>query len=79
MKINEIKKELYKQKPSAQFVNYQHGILHYTTIIRVPNVIPSDMNINFEIPVADTDTADFRAVEPAQQLIRWLKIFSDQE
>lgn len=63
---NEIKKELYKQKPIAK-VDFEKGdYIHYSTIIIVDGI---QKTINFEVPMSE----DFGENEVnAQLLIRWL-------
>jgi hypothetical protein len=70
MELNDIKKELYKQKPWAYFSYIREGIAYYYTNINQADV----PTINFEIPVSDMGNADFEAVMSAQLLIRWIKL-----
>jgi len=64
MEITEIKKELYKQKPTAIRTNYQGEYVHYVTQLENASII------EFEIP---NQEATFGNEVPAQLLIRWLK------
>jgi hypothetical protein len=65
MEKNEIKKELYRTKPTAYFQSYQGGLLYYKTL---------GVEYHFSIPVEDTGTAPFLPEMPAQQLNRWLQL-----
>ena len=66
MTTNEIKKELYKQKPIAE-VDFERGdYIHFSTVIIFDGV---EEIINFEVPISE----DFGVNEiEAQLLIRWL-------
>lgn len=65
MEKNEIKKLLYKEKPTA-FLNYiRKGVAYYHTEL-------GGKNIWFEIPVEDMGDADFGTTMDAKLLIRWL-------
>lgn len=64
MEKNEIKKELYKQKPMAVRTNYRGEYVHYVAQLDDASVI------QFEIP---NQEATFGNEVPAQLLIRWLK------
>jgi len=68
MNATEIKKELYKQKPTAE-VDFERGdYIHFSTVIIFDGM---EEIINFEVPM----TEDFGVNEiPAQLLIRWLVI-----
>jgi hypothetical protein len=70
MENNEIKKELYKQKPKATFLYIQNGVAVYTTLII--DFEDSGIFIKFEIPVTDMGEAKFEALMDAKLLIRWL-------
>lgn len=62
---NEIKKELYKQKPTAFFNFIRKGEAYYCTEL-------NNENIWFKIPVNDMGDADFGSTMKAQLLIRWI-------
>ena len=64
MSRTEIKKELYKQKPTAVRTNYQGEYVRYVTQLNDASVV------QFEIP---NQEATFGNEVPAQLLIRWLK------
>ena len=66
MTLNEIKKELYKQKPSAYFVVANKDGLHYRA-----ELIDS-YAIRFLIPFNDIGDADFGLVIESQLLIRYI-------
>ena len=63
MNTNEIKKKLYKQKPTAIRTNYQGDYAHY-----VAQLIDASI-IQFQIP---NQEATFGNEVPAQLLIRWM-------
>jgi len=63
MNTTEIKKALYKQKPTAVRTNYQGGYVHYVTQLEDASIV------NFEIP---NQEAGFGNEVPAQLLIRWI-------
>ena len=58
-----VKKELYKQKPTAVRTNYQGKYAHYVAQLEDASII------QFEIP---NQEATFGNEVPAQLLIRWL-------
>lgn len=64
MTSTEIKKELYKQKPTADFNYEQDGFKYYSTKIEGTNEV-----IRFKIPLKE---CEFSETVPAQLLIRWL-------
>ena len=72
-----IKKELYKQKPTAYLDYVVDGkVIYYTDIKstdfeRFPTTI---VRSYFEVPITDIGNTRFGKEEPAQQLIRWLMI-----
>jgi len=65
MSTTEIKKELYKQKPTAVRTNYQGDYAHYVAQLKEASIV------QFEVP---NQEATFGNKVPAQLLIRWLKI-----
>lgn len=75
MKLTDIKKALYKQKPTAHFHFIRMGIAYYKT--QVFKVQPDDMfrpmvDVHFEIPIKDMGDADFIADMDAKLLNRWI-------
>lgn len=62
MTKTEIKKELYKQKPTANFLKNEDDAVYYTTLL-------NGLDITFKIPHQE---ATFDRQVPAQLLIRWL-------
>lgn len=64
---NTIKKELYKQKPTADFNFERNGYKNYSTQLIFDN---TEEIVEFSIPVRE---CEFEEVVPAQLLIRWLK------
>lgn len=65
-KLEEIKKELYKQKPEAVFINIKNGIAYYYADI-------SDQRVYFDISTSDMGEANFNASMDAKLLIRWIR------
>ena len=66
MTNTEIKKALYKQKPTAQLEQIKGGIAHYYT-----QIIEGDF-IRFEVPCNDMGTASFYTEMDAKLLNRWI-------
>lgn len=71
MELNTIKKELYKQKPTATLVQIQNGQASYGATLLFDNI---DVGIRFEVPVDDMGTAIFYNEMDAKLLIRWIVI-----
>ena len=71
MEKNEIKKELYKQKPMATLNFIRKGAAHYSTVLNNDNGIDS-ISVNFEVPIDDMGDADFFSHMDAKLLIRYL-------
>lgn len=68
MTRDEIKKELYKQKPVAE-VDFERGdYIHFSTLLIIDGL---EEIINFEVPIAEDPNEN---EIPAQLLIRWLVI-----
>ena len=67
MNLTEIKKELYKQKPTAHFNFIRKGVAYYNTEL-------NGEQIWFEIPVNDMGDADFGTTMEAKLLNRWIVI-----
>ncbi len=65
MNLTEIKKELYKQKPQANFRYVRKGHAYYYAYL-------DECRVDFEIPVSDMGDADFTSTMDAKMLIRWL-------
>jgi len=75
MELNEIKKALYKQSPSAHFQKVTKSGLLYEACIRVdtdPNIAPKIQIIYFLIPFEEIGDATFEENEPAKLLIRYI-------
>lgn len=68
----EIKKELYKQKPEANFMFIRKGVAYYQTEI-------NGEQINFEVPSSDMGDADFFPTMAAQHLNRWIVNMNTEE
>lgn len=70
MTRNDIKKELYKQKPTAELLYIRGGVAHYSSKIGIDG---ERKTIFFEVPVSDMGESDFTPKMSAQLLIRWLR------
>ena len=64
--MNEIKKILYKEKPTAHCISFSDGIKKYSAKT-------STGEVKFEVPVSDMGGNVFPDEESAQLLIRWIK------
>ena len=70
MEKNEIKKELYKQNPIAEFQYIRKGSAHYRTSVNDNN--QHTHAVLFEVPVSDMGDADFGTTMEAKLLQRWI-------
>lgn len=66
MSTNEIKKELYKQKPIAEFGYARDGFKNYSCELLIGGF---EEIIEFNVPDSE---ASFEDKVPAQLLIRWI-------
>jgi hypothetical protein len=71
MEINDIKKELYKQKPVAVRTSFKGEYTHYVT------QLSNNTIVEFRVP--NNEAENFKDEEPAQLLIRWIKNQTVQE
>lgn len=69
MNTNEIKKLLYKQKPTATLIKKKGNVWIYAAALKEPR-----MYIDFEVPESDMGDAKFENNMEAHLLIRWLKL-----
>ncbi len=69
MEKNEIKKELYKQKPKAYLDFIRLGNAYY--ICSIDNE-GEEYKVRFEVPVDDMGDADFHYEMDAKLLIRYI-------
>lgn len=71
MTNTEIKKALYKQKPTAQrnHTEYENGVPKIITYVAI---LDDGTVISFEVPVKDMGETPFDSAIPAQLLIRWI-------
>ena len=69
MEKNDVKKELYKQKPKAYLDFIRLGVAYYKTNIMFES---EEHNIRFEVPVNDMGEADFHYEMDAKLLIRYI-------
>lgn len=72
MTHNDIKKELYRRSPQADFMSAQGGQLHYSLLL-------DEKTIWFAIPFTDIGDAKFYMTMPAKLLIRWLVVYGTEE
>lgn len=70
MDKNEIKKALYKQKPTANLQVIRNATLHYTSSVTIGEQYTP---LRFEIPADEYKSGDFMAEMPTKLLIRWLQ------
>lgn len=68
MTKEEIKKELYKQKPIADLMYVKSGSAYYVAQV-------NDVTVHFTVPVSDMGEARFEASMNAQLLNRWISNF----
>ena len=66
MTKNDIKKALYKQKPSAEFRFIRIGVAYYKAYL------DDGKRIEFQVPIEDMGTADFFPKMEAKHLNRWI-------
>tara|TARA_R110000822_G_scaffold36734_10_gene103231 strand:+ start:3237 stop:3437 length:201 start_codon:yes stop_codon:yes gene_type:complete len=65
MTHNEIKKALYREKPTANLKYIRSGVAYYYAFV-------SDEAVDFEVPVSDMGDAEFYDEMEAHLMIRWL-------
>jgi len=65
----EIKKQIYKQEPIAEFKFILANTAYYTTNIKIGD---TNCMINFLIPITDMGGAKFENKMEAKHLIRWI-------
>jgi len=68
MTKNEIKKDLYKQNPTAVFTHIRKNVAFYKTKLE------NDAEVLFEIPVVDMGDADFFQEMEGKYIIKWIAI-----
>lgn len=66
MTKNEIKKDLYKQNPTAVFTHIRKNVAFYKTKLE------NNIEVLFEIPVVDMGDTDFSNEMDSKYLIRWI-------
>lgn len=69
MEKNEIKKEFYKQKPTALFMSANKDGLGYKATLMYPD---REETYFFRIPFTDIGDASFDREMDAKLLLRWL-------
>jgi hypothetical protein len=69
MKKNNIKKELYKQKPTATFERIVGGIAYWNCEISIED---KPLSVKFSVPFSEIQDSEFLNQMPAQLLIRWI-------
>lgn len=65
MDLNEIKKQILKQKPEARLTYIRKGSAFYYADL-------TEKRVYFKIPVSDMGDADFGSVMEAKLLNRWI-------
>ena len=66
-----VKKELYKQKPTAKLQFIRSGVAYYIATVEYTHA-DFVKTVEFEVPVEDMGTADFKSRMEAKLLIRWI-------
>lgn len=66
MNKNEIKKALYRQKPTATLTDYKGDYKHYVTQLEDKSII------EFHVPISDMGDAEFGSTMESHLLIRYL-------
>jgi len=66
--INEIKKQLYRLKPTATMMFVKSTGIVYNC------PFDNEEGLFFEVPLSDIGDAKFFYAMPAQQLIRWIQM-----
>lgn len=72
MEINEIKKKIYLQKPTADLLYIRKGFVYYNTTININDNPMTVKTIFFKVPVSDMGDADFLPKMQSSLLIRWI-------
>lgn len=67
MELNDIKKGLYKNKPTAKMNYIRLNSAYYSTILEGQEIV-------FKVPTEDMGDADFYSEMDAKLLIRWIVI-----
>lgn len=72
MNTNEIKKALYKEKPTAK-IDYLHGeIVVRGGIVKYKALLQDGTEVGFDVKVSEMGDADLLLEMPAQLLIRYI-------
>lgn len=80
MKLNEIKKELYKKKPSAKINKVNADGIHYSAVLTEDkDGTLLFRHINFVVPLKEIGESDFTEFLPSQLLIRYINIPDESE
>lgn len=73
MDLIEIKKQLYKQKPTSNLIYIRKGVAYYEAKIKIEvDSTLKDKSIFFEVPVSDMGDADFTSIMEGKLLNRWI-------
>lgn len=73
MDLIEIKKQLYKQKPTSNLLYIRKGVAYYEAKIKIEvDSTLKDKSIFFEVPVSDMGDADFTSIMEGKLLNRWI-------
>jgi hypothetical protein len=69
MEATVIKKELYKQKPTAKLDFIRLGVAYYSAPIEYDS---KEVKIEFQVPVSDMGDTDFHPLMDAKLLNRYI-------
>lgn len=73
MTLNEIKKELYRQKPTAHLLYVRGGYIYYQSKLEINKEDEKELKtVFFNVPIGDIGDADFTPTMDAKLLNRWL-------
>ena len=70
MNLTDIKKDIYKQNPTAHLLSITKSGILYDAHLMSNDI--EGQNIVFLIPFTDIGDATFNKSEPAKYLIRWI-------
>lgn len=68
---NEIKKALYRQKPTATKLRSEQGCYEYRCEVQIQGT-ELWVEVNFRVPIADMGVIKFHNEMEAQLLIKWI-------
>ena len=74
MDKNQIKKEIYKQNPFADFHCIRDSYLYYVSSVEVDSETKLRKIMRFDIPLSEVSGAKFFPKMEAKLLIRWMEL-----